>query len=82
MKKLLIYFAAGCVGALANSLAVWWFGDFDITKRFAVSIAPSLSAVWLYPRIVWGGLWGLLFAPPLLKSKFMDHLQFSCSQIR
>jgi len=71
MKKLLIYFAAGCVGALANSLAVWLFGDLGITKHFAVSIAPSLSAAWLYPRIVWGGIWGLLFALPLLNSKFI-----------
>ena len=32
-------------------------------------MAPSLSPGWLYPRIVQGGLWGLLFALPFLKSK-------------
>ena len=71
MKKILIYFAAGCLGALANSLAVWFFGDFGIMKIFSVSISPTLSPGWLYPRIVWGGIWGLLFALPLLNSKLI-----------
>ena len=69
MKKLLIFFAAGCLGALANSLAVWLFGDLGITSSFGVAIAPKLSAGWLYPRIVWGGIWGLLFILPMLQSK-------------
>ncbi|MDQ6970415.1 MAG: hypothetical protein Q9M16_07895 [Mariprofundus sp.] len=69
MKTLLIVFAAGCIGALANSLAVWLFGHTGINALFGVSIAPTLSPHWLYPRIVWGGLWGLLFVLPLLQSK-------------
>jgi len=69
MKKLFIFFTAGCLGALANSLAVWLFGYFGITSSLGVSIAPHLSADWLYPRIVWGGLWGLLFILPILQSK-------------
>jgi hypothetical protein len=71
VKKLLIYFSAGCLGALANSLTVWVFGEMGITKTLEVSIAPSLSAAWLYPRIVWGGIWGLLFLLPLLQSKLL-----------
>lgn len=69
MKKPLIVFAAGCLGALANSLAVWFFGSTGINQALGVSIAPMLSPAWLYPRIVWGGLWGLLFLLPLLNSK-------------
>ena len=71
MKKLLIFFAAGCIGALANSIAVWLFGYYGITSSFGVSIAPSLSPSWLYPRIVWGGIWGLLFIMPMLQSKLL-----------
>lgn len=71
MKKLLIFFAAGCLGALANSIAVWLFGYYGITSSFGVSIAPSLSPSWLYPRIVWGGIWGLLFIMPMLQSKLL-----------
>jgi len=69
MKKLLIVFAAGCIGALANSLTVWLFGDSGISATLGVAIAPGLSPQWLYPRLVWGGLWGLLFALPMLQSR-------------
>ena len=71
MKKILIFFTAGCFGALANSVTVWAFGHFGITSAFDVSIAPSLSAAWLYPRIVWGGIWGLLFILPMMQSKLL-----------
>ncbi|MDY6792652.1 MAG: hypothetical protein SWH54_15430 [Thermodesulfobacteriota bacterium] len=69
MKKVLIFFAAGCLGALANSVVVWLSGDLGITKSLGVSITPALTASWLYPRIVWGGIWGLIFFLPLVNSK-------------
>ena len=69
MKRALIFFAAGCFGALANSLAVYLFGDLGITKSLGVSISPALKSSWIYPRIVWGGIWGLLFFLPFLNSK-------------
>jgi hypothetical protein len=72
MKKLLVYFASGCLGGLANSLAVWLFGQFGITKMFGVALAPALSPEWLYPRIVWGGLWGLAFILPFMKSRLIN----------
>ena len=68
MKKIFICFSAGCLGALANSLTVWFFGDFGITKALNVAIAPVLSPEWLYPRIVWGGIWGLVFITTVLNS--------------
>ncbi len=69
MKKAMWYFAAGCMGALANSLAVWFFGTAGITGAAGVSISPTLSPSWLYPRIVWGGLWGVLFLMPMLNTR-------------
>lgn len=71
MKRLLIYFAAGSLGALANSIAVWLFGSFGITKLFGVSISPTLTPDWLYPRIVWGGIWGLFFVLPMFQSRLL-----------
>ena len=71
MKKILLFFAAGGLGALANTIAVWLFGKYGITASFGVAIAPSLTANYLYPRIVWGGLWGLLFILPMLQSKLL-----------
>ena len=71
MKTLLIFFSAGCLGALANSIALWLFGYFGITTSLGVSLAPALTPNYLYPRIVWGGLWGLLFILPMLKSRLL-----------
>jgi len=70
-KKLSLVFAAGCIGGLLNSLAVWIFGEIGITSAFGVKIAPQLSASWLYPRIVWGGIWGVLFLLPLMEKRFI-----------
>jgi hypothetical protein len=71
MRKILVYFAAGCLGGLANSLAVWAFGAYGITNHFGVSIAPALKLAWLYPRIVWGGIWGFVFLLPFLNGKLI-----------
>ena len=69
MKKVLIFFAAGCFGALVNSLVIWLSGDLGMTRLLGVSISPALTPGWLYPRIVWGGIFGVLFFLPVLKSK-------------
>ena len=69
MKKLFICFAAGALGGIANSLAVWACGSYGITTYFGVKLAPALTPPWLYQRIVWGGIWGLLFILPVLNPK-------------
>ena len=69
MRRLLIYFAAGCLGALVNSIAVWASGEFGLTRFLGVAMSPGLTAHWLYPRIVWGGIWGLLFFLPVTNSR-------------
>jgi len=61
MKKLSLVFVAGCFGALCNSLAVWLFGRLGLASALGVHIAPALTSAFLYPRLVWGGIWGLLF---------------------
>jgi len=63
--KLGLVFSAGAAGALANSLTVWLFGWLGVTTALGVAITPHLSPGWLYPRIVWGGLWGILFLLPI-----------------
>jgi len=74
----MICFAAGCAGALVNSLAVWLSGKYGITDVFGVTMAPALTPAWVYPRIVWGGIWGFLFllpiwnARPLVKGAFLS----------
>jgi len=72
-RTLSLVFAAGCVGAVANSLAVWLFGDLGINAALGVKIAPKLTPVWLYPRIVWGGIWGALFLLPILRNSYITR---------
>ena len=72
-KNLSLVFAAGCLGGLLNSLAVWFFGDIGITSAAGVRLAPALTPQWLYPRIVWGGIWGLLFLLPISSGRFFSR---------
>lgn len=62
--KVSLGFAAGCFGALLNSLTLWAFGALGINHLLGVSLNPALTPAFLYPRLVWGGLWGFLFLLP------------------
>jgi len=46
-------------------MVVWLSGHYHLTSMFGVRLAPMFSLSWLYPRVVWGGIWGLLFLLPL-----------------
>ena len=77
-RNVSLVFAAGSLGGLINGLAVWIFGELGITAALGVKIAPQLSPGFLYPRLVWGGIWGLLFLLPLMKTRiFSKGLIFS-----
>ena len=71
LRKISLYFAAGSLGGLINSIALWLFGLYGINAALQVNIHPHLTPGWLYPRIVWGGIWGLIFLLPLVKSRFV-----------
>jgi hypothetical protein len=68
LRSLSLAYAAGSVGGLINALAVWVFGVLAITGALGVNIAPALSSAFLYPRLVWGGLWGFLFLLPFFRN--------------
>jgi len=78
VRRTCLAFAAGSAGGLINSLAVWSFGLWGVTSKLGVNIAPTLTPAWLYPRIVWGGIWGFLFLfPTITRSYFKRGLVFS-----
>lgn len=56
-----VCFVAGLLGGLAGSLFLWACGEWGISTLLGVKIAPSLQLSWLYPRLMVGGLWGLLY---------------------
>jgi len=63
-RTISLTFAAGALGGLINSLAVWLFGLVGLSAALGVHMAPPFTPPWLYPRLVWGGLWGWLFILP------------------
>jgi len=69
LRELSIVFSAGVLGGLANSVTVWIFGVLGVTQSVGVDMAPPLTLSWLYPRLVWGGIWGFLFLIPLFRGK-------------
>ena len=67
LRRISTIFSAGALGGLVSSVTLWALGRFGITAMIGVNMAPKLVPMWLYPRIVWGGLWGALFLIPLFK---------------
>jgi hypothetical protein len=66
-RNISLSYAAGSLGGLANGLTVWIIGASGITAVLGVKLAPALTSAWVYQKLVWGGLWGLLFLLPLFK---------------
>lgn len=56
-----VCFCAGMLGAICSSLASWQAGRMGLPAMAGVDLAPVLTAKWIYSRMVWGGLWGLVY---------------------
>jgi hypothetical protein len=70
LQRISVCFAAGCVGGLVNALLVWYLGSKGLPQKLGVSIAPTLTAAFVYARMVWGGIWGQVFLLPLWRGGF------------
>ncbi len=67
LTDLSLAFAAGAVGGVVNALVVWLLGLTGINAAFGVKIAPALAALFVYQKVVWGGLWGFIFLVPVVR---------------
>ncbi len=76
LRRISIVFTAGCVGALLSSLLEWALGYAGITQMFKIDIMPVLSLGWLFPRLVWGGIWGLMFLLPFFGKLYFFRALF------
>jgi hypothetical protein len=56
-----VCFCAGLLGALIGIGAVSVLEMLGLPDLSAYVVRPLLSPGGFYPRLVWGGLWGLLF---------------------
>ena len=61
LHLLAVCFCAGLLGALASGLLLCLAGKLGAFKAAGVLLSPHLTPAWLYPRLVWGGLWGLVY---------------------
>jgi hypothetical protein len=56
-------YAGGLLGGLVGSFVLYLAGAYKLLAVMDVALAPQWTLAWLYPRLVWGGAWGLLLAP-------------------
>lgn len=57
-----VCFCAGLLAAIISSSFAWICADFGLTEMAGVTLQTELSLRALYPRMVWGGIWGLAYA--------------------
>lgn len=69
LRRLSGSFTGGLVGAFIDSFNIWFLGVIGITALLGVGMRPEFTPPWLYPRLVWGGIFGLLFATPILEDR-------------
>ena len=59
---LCVCFCAGLLGALASSDVVWMAAAAGLPQWCGVNLAPEWTANWIHPRLISGGLWGLVYS--------------------
>jgi len=69
IRKISGAFTGGAVGALIDSVNIWVLGQTGITAMLGIGLRPQFTAPWLYPRLVWGGLWAMLLILPFSRQK-------------
>ena len=72
-KRLSAAFTGGAIGALVDSINIWILGHKGITAMLGIGIKPRFTTQWLYPRMVWGGIWALLLILPVLKDRTISR---------
>jgi len=70
---LAVCFVAGLLGGLANSLFVWACGEWGVTALIGVKLAPALKLSWLYPQLIWGGIWALPYFFSIALPRYRRH---------
>ncbi len=56
-----VCFCAGMLGALIGIAAAWSWELLGLSDLGAYTLRPLLAPVGPYPRLIWGGLWGVLY---------------------
>ncbi|PIQ85020.1 MAG: hypothetical protein COV74_10505 [Candidatus Omnitrophica bacterium CG11_big_fil_rev_8_21_14_0_20_45_26] len=64
LKDVSMVFSAGAFGGFVNAFLIWILGRWHITQAIGVKLVPDWKPEYIYPKVVWGGIWGLMFLLP------------------
>ncbi len=67
-RAVALCFAAGAAAGFIKCVAAWLTLRYGIATQLGAHVAGSLSAAAIHPRVVIGGLWGLLFLLPMARN--------------
>jgi hypothetical protein len=70
-RQLSIAFAAGAVGALALGVFLLILRDTGVLANLGIRPPPVRMPEFLYGRMVWGGIWALLFVLPVMTGQWL-----------
>ena len=56
-----VCFVAGMLGAIASSVFLWGCHEWGVTAMLGVKMRQTLDLPELYPKMMIGGLWGLVY---------------------
>ncbi len=70
-KKISAACTGGVIGAITTILAIWLLGRLGFASILGINLAPKITLLWIYPRLVWGGACGFLLLLPLLKDQHL-----------
>ena len=71
LRKAALAFSAGTAGSVANTLFVILVGAAGVIAALGITARVQPTPDWIYPRIVWGGLWGFLLLLPVLRNRWI-----------
>ena len=71
IRKVSAAFTGGALGGFVDSFNIWAMGQAGISDMIGLAMKPEFTAPWLYPRMVWGGIWMLLLLLPLFQRKVL-----------
>jgi hypothetical protein len=78
LRKISCAYTGGALGALVDSVNIWFLGKIGLTSLLGIGLQPGFTMSWLYPRLVWGGIWALLLLLPFLQTRlFLRGMLFS-----
>jgi hypothetical protein len=70
-RHLSIAFAAGALGAIVLGIFLLVLRDTGTLANLGIRTPPARMPQFLYSRMVWGGIWALLFVLPVMTRQWL-----------